>query len=323
VLGLVGESGSGKTTIARCLVGLVRPDAGRITAFGTDVSRCSAEELRRLRRRMQVVYQDPYSSLNPRMSIGEAVGEAARVHGLVTRATEGQRVNELLELVGLPTKVARWLPRELSGGQRQRAAIARALAVKPDVVIADEAVSALDVSVQAQVLNLFADLTQQLGISMVFITHQLSVIAHVADRVAVMLQGRVVEQGTVEDIFLRPAHPYTVGLLRAVPSIGRQRSREAAIAGDPSVRERLGTGCRFRLRCPMAQAVCESQDPAPVFLGGEHFAACHLLPQGYHGSATMRPGATLEPRNLAPATYLPAKNHQSTSSAIGNPGDLS
>ena len=283
VLGLVGESGSGKTTLARCLVGLVKPDAGQIRAFGTDVVPSRADDLRGVRRRMQVVYQDPYSSLNPRMSIRAAVGEAARVHGLATRASEGKRVNELLEMVGLPTKVAEWLPRELSGGQRQRVAIARALAVQPEVLIADEAVSALDVSVQAQVLNLFADLTQELGLSMVFITHQLSVIAHVADRVAVMYLGRVVERGTVEDIFLRPAHPYTIGLLRAIPGLGKRRSRELAIAGDTASRERLATGCQFRERCPMAQAVCQSQDPVPVFLGGEHFAECLLLPQASRG----------------------------------------
>lgn len=236
VLGLVGESGSGKTTLARCIVRLVEPDAGQILALGTDVISCDDAALRQLRRRVQIIYQDPYSSLNPRMSIGEAIGEAARVHGLVRAVHEKARVEELLSMVGLPSGVATRRPRELSGGQRQRVAIARALAVEPEVLIADEAVSALDVSVQAQVLNLFAELIQELGLSMIFISHQLSVIARLADRVAVMYHGKVVEQGEAEQIFLRPEHPYTASLLRAIPAMdgiaGRMRSPTQTIDGD-------------------------------------------------------------------------------------------
>ena len=277
VLGLVGESGSGKTTLARCLVRMVRADGGRIVAFDTDVLACSHDELRRLRRRVQLVYQDPYSSLNPRMSIGSAIGEAARVHGLVTRTTERSRVLELLDLVGLPAGAVALAPRELSGGERQRAAIARALAVEPEVLVADEAVSALDVSVQAQVLNLFADLRRDLGLSMVFISHQLSVIAHVADRVAVMYLGRIVEEGTSEEIFLKPVHPYTQALMEAIPTIDGERRSEPAISGElPAVFD-VATGCRFRTRCPLARAVCAEVDPDLLVVDGRHMAACHAL----------------------------------------------
>ena len=277
VVGLVGESGSGKTTLARCLVRMIRADQGRIVAFDTDVLACGHDELRRLRRRVQLVYQDPYSSLNPRMSIGSAVGEAARVHGLVTRTSERSRVLELLDMVGLPARALTLPPRELSGGERQRAAIARALAVEPEVLVADEAVSALDVSVQAQVLNLFADLRRDLGLSMVFISHQLSVIAHVADRVAVMYLGRIVEEGSSEEIFLRPAHPYTQALMQAIPTIDGERRSEPAIAGELPSAFDVASGCRFRTRCPLARQICAERDPELIAVDGRHSAACHAL----------------------------------------------
>lgn len=279
-LGIVGESGSGKTTLARCLIRLYEPDAGRIVFDGTDIARARAAELRALRRRIQMIFQDPYSSLNPRLTVGSALLEAGRVHGRVDSGCEAGFVAELLETVGLTGSTAQRRPRQLSGGQRQRVAIARALAVGPDVLIADEAVSALDVSIQAQILALFEDLKRQLNLTIIFISHQLSVISHVADRVAVMYLGRIVECGPTLQLFASPQHPYTKALLDAdpVPDPAHKRRGAAAVGEIPSSLA-LPAGCRFRVRCPYSQPICEETDPELALVdAGEQSAACHVLP---------------------------------------------
>lgn len=282
VLGLVGESGSGKTTLARCIVRLIEPDSGEAVFDGQDVFSAGASELRSIRRRMQLIYQDPYSSLNPRLRIGEAIGEPARVHGLVNgKAQETSRVGELLNAVGLSERDAKRHPRELSGGQRQRVAIARALAAEPDLLIADEAVSALDASVQAQILNLFLTLSRDRGLAMVFISHQLAVMAQLAQRVAVMYLGRIVEIGDTVDVFAAPRHPYTALLLAVHPSIDApQRRRSPTFQGEMPSPDEIPKGCRFRSRCPLAEAICAEVDPPPVDMGNGHVSWCHILPLG-------------------------------------------
>ena len=278
VLGVVGESGCGKTTLARCVVRLVEPDGGHVRLDGQELLALPRGQMRATRKRIQMVFQDPYTSLNPRLTIGSAIGEAARVHGEVERSGEKAYVEELLALVGLPASVAGRLPRALSGGQRQRAVIARALAVKPDVLIADEAVSALDVSIQAQILNLLRRLTDELGLATLFIAHQLAVIANISDSVAVMYLGQIVEQGPTSEIFRFPQHPYTRALLDAHPEPDATRAPGAAsLTGEiPSPLE-MPSGCRFRTRCAYAQERC-LEAPSTVDLGGEHMARCAVLP---------------------------------------------
>jgi ABC-type glutathione transport system ATPase component len=223
ILGLAGGSGSGKTTLARCVIRLIEPDAGTIVLDGADVRAAGGAQLRELRRRMQMVFQDPYASLNPRMSVGAALLEAGRVHERPGSDDGDRFVAELLERVHLSPSTAQRRPRELSGGQRQRVAVARALAVGPEVLIADEAVSALDVSVQTQLLNLFLDLREELGLAMIFVAHQLAVLAEVADRVAIMHEGRIVEMGAAETVFREPQDPYTIALLNAHPRLEPRR----------------------------------------------------------------------------------------------------
>lgn len=281
VVGLAGESGSGKTTLARCLVRLVEPDRGEAVFDGRNVFGATAAELRTIRRRMQLIYQDPYASLNPRLRIGEAIGEPARVHGLVHgRAEEASLVAELLGAVGLSERDAKRRPHELSGGQRQRVAIARALAAEPELLIADEAVSALDVSVQAQILNLFLTLSRDRGLAMIFISHQLAVMAQLAHRVAIMYLGRIVEIGDTVAVFAAPRHPYTVLLLAAHPHVDApDRHRSPAFQGEISSPDAIPKGCRFRSRCPLAEAVCADVDPPPVDVGNGHLSWCHVLPR--------------------------------------------
>jgi oligopeptide/dipeptide ABC transporter ATP-binding protein len=278
-LGLVGESGSGKTTVARCIVRLVEPDSGSIRFRDLDISAARGADLRHARRHIQVIFQDPYSSLNPRLSVGAAIEEAGRVHGLVSRAAAPSHVATLLGLVGLPASTARRRPRELSGGQRQRVAIARALAVEPSIVIADEAVSALDVSVQAQILNLFEQLIGELGLSVIFISHQLSVISHLADRVAVMYLGRIVETGPTAEVFARPRHPYTAALLAAHPTLERTERPTPALRGELPSPYQVPTGCRFNTRCPFAEERCFADEPSLVEVAPGHRVACHVLPE--------------------------------------------
>lgn len=279
VLGIVGESGSGKSTLARCLVSLYQPDSGRIRFDGVDITEMRGSERRRVHSRMQMVYQDPFTSLNPQMTIGAAILEAGEVHGRVSGDPDAF-VHELLDVVGLVSDVAGRRPRALSGGQRQRAAIARALAVGPEVLIADEAVSALDVSVQAQILNLFADLSDRLGLAMVFIAHDLAVVSHVSDRVAIMYLGRVVEEGDIDEVFEAPQHPYTAGLLAAHPDpYDVQSPDRVKIRGDVPSPLAIPSGCRFRTRCPHAEPRCETDDPQLLGVeGATHRVACHVLP---------------------------------------------
>jgi peptide/nickel transport system ATP-binding protein len=274
-LGLVGESGCGKTSLARAILRLVEPVAGSVRFDGHDVLAMAAKPLRALRRRMQIVFQDPWSSLNPRLRVGSAVREGIEIHRLASGAEADRRVAALLEEVGLDAGAASRYPHEFSGGQRQRIAIARALAVEPDFLVCDEPVSALDVSVQAQVLNLLADLQRRRRLAMLFVSHDLAVVRHLAPRVAVMYLGRIVEEGATDAIFERPAHPYTQALLSAVPVPDPSSNRRRIVlAGDPPSPTRPPAGCPFHPRCqhPAKDATCTTT--RPELEGTEHRAAC-------------------------------------------------
>jgi oligopeptide/dipeptide ABC transporter ATP-binding protein len=280
-LGIAGESGSGKTTVVRCLIRLIEPDSGAVTFAGQDVRAASGTALRDIRRRMQMVFQDPHASLNPRLRVGQAILEAGRVHKR-PGADDGDRfVAQYLELVNLPAGVARKHPRELSGGQRQRVAVARALAVGPEVLIADEAVSALDVSVQSQLLNLFQDLKDQLGLTMIFVAHQLSVIAQTADRVAIMYLGRIIEQGPVGAVFGDAQHPYTRALLAAIPQPDPDQHLQIAFQ-EGAAGLMVTEGCHYRPRCPYAEPVCEKEDPPLAAAGPGRLVACIPRPFAHH-----------------------------------------
>jgi oligopeptide/dipeptide ABC transporter ATP-binding protein len=275
-LGLVGESGCGKSTLGRAIVGLTDPTSGAIRYEGEELA---AKRARSRRRRIQMVFQDPYSSLNPRMSVRQMLSELLRAHKMVPREGVDARCRELLDLVGLGPRALDAHPRQFSGGQRQRVAIARALALEPELLIADEPVSALDVSVQATVLNLLEELREKLGLTMLLIAHNMAVVRHVADRVAVMYLGRIVEEAPTDELFTNARHPYTQGLLRAVPRLVPGRiSDTAGVVGDPPSPIHLPTGCRFHPRCPIAQEpLCSNEDPA--LAGGPilgHTAACHF-----------------------------------------------
>jgi oligopeptide/dipeptide ABC transporter ATP-binding protein len=275
-LGLVGESGCGKTTVARCIVGLQRPDSGSITIDGVDVG---ANRSRAQRRAVQLVFQDPYSSLNPRMSIGAMLTQLLSSHDLAHGAKAQERCRELLALVGLPADALNRYPGAFSGGQRQRIAIARALAVEPHIIVADEPVSALDVSIQATILELFADLRDRLGISLVMISHNLAAVRHVCDRVAVMYLGKLVEVGVTTEVFADPRHPYTRALLNAVPQVKRDApSHRIRLSGEPPSPLSRPTGCSFHPRCPRAEDRCALEEPAllPVADLRLRDAACHF-----------------------------------------------
>jgi oligopeptide/dipeptide ABC transporter ATP-binding protein len=275
-LGLVGESGCGKSTLGRSIVGLHEPTAGTIRYRGEELS---AKRERAERRRIQMVFQDPYSSLNPRMTVRQTLAELLRAHDMVPRAKIDDRCRELLDLVGLPARALDAHPRQFSGGQRQRVSIARALALEPELLVADEPVSALDVSVQATVLNLLEDLRDRLGLTVLLIAHNMAVVRHVCDRVAVMYLGRIVETAETNELFTNPRHPYTRGLLMAVPRLVPGRVSEAVgVVGDPPSPVDLPTGCRFHPRCPLAQEICSVEDP-PLTAGPSrptHRAACHF-----------------------------------------------
>lgn len=275
VVGLVGESGSGKTTLGRSLLRLIEPTGGSIKLDGREVTDMSSNELRDARSDMQIIFQDPFASLNPRMSIGEILSEALHLHGIGTRSDRRERVAALLETVGLPAQVASRYPHEFSGGQRQRIGIARALSVEPAFIVADEPVSALDVSIQAQIVNLLADLREKMDLSILFIGHDLSVIEYLCDRVIVLYLGKVMEVGTVADIYQRPRHPYTRALLDAAPRVSpHRRTDRIMLTGDLPSPLSPPSGCIFRTRCPFANQDCAQIAPPLEETGQGHKVAC-------------------------------------------------
>jgi oligopeptide/dipeptide ABC transporter ATP-binding protein len=282
-LGLVGESGCGKTTVGRLVLRLLEATAGEILLDGRDLARLPAGELRRLRRRMQIVFQDPFSSLNPRMTVETLLTRPMQIHLDLSPGAREARVEELLEKVGLRPEHRRRYPHEFSGGQRQRIAVARALAVQPDFLVLDEPTSALDVSVQAQILNLLKQLQRDHGLTYLFISHNLSVVKHMSDRIAVMYLGQLVEVAGRDELFASPLHPYTRALISAIPALTPQGRRERLrLAGDVPSAIRVPAGCRFHTRCPFAEARCREEAPAlrPVSGGGGagRQVRCHLAP---------------------------------------------
>ncbi|KXK59326.1 oligopeptide ABC transporter ATP-binding protein [Micromonospora rosaria] len=280
-LGLVGESGSGKSTTGLALLRLVDPTGGTIRVAGEDVTGWSRRRLRALRRRVAMVFQDPQASLDPRLTVGASIAEPLIVHGLVDSApARRRRVAELLDLVGLRAELAGRHPHELSGGQRQRVGIARALAGEPDLIVLDEPIASLDLSVQAQIMNLLRRLQRELTLTYLFIAHDLAAVEHMSDRVAVMYLGRIVETGTPAQLYREPAHPYTAALLSAIPvadpAVERHR-RRIILGGDVPSPADPPSGCRFRTRCPQARPDCAEQDPVPVEVGPGHLAACRYV----------------------------------------------
>jgi peptide/nickel transport system ATP-binding protein len=278
-LGLVGESGCGKSTVGRAILRLYKPTAGKVVFDGVDISELGEDELRPLRRRMQMVFQDPYASLNPRHSVGRIVGEPLRTHGLAGRRQAAGRVRELLQIVGLPADAASRYPHEFSGGQRQRIGLARSLALNPDFVVADEPVSALDVSIQAQIINLLERLQNEFDLTYLFIAHDLAVVRHISDRIAVMYLGTIVEVSSAEELYDNPLHPYSISLLSAVPipdpEVEEQRET-ILLAGDLPSPANPPPACRFHTRCPYVQPTrCKTDVPPLRKLGEGHLVACH------------------------------------------------
>ena len=279
-LGLVGESGCGKSTTGRAILQLYKPTAGEVKFEGTDLTKLDAGNMRRMRRHLQMIFQDPYASLNPRMTVGSIIAEPMQIHNLVDRGHRNQRVQELLETVGLNPYFANRYPHEFSGGQRQRIGVARALAANPQFIVADEPVSALDVSIQAQIVNLLEDLQEQFNLTYLFIAHDLSVVKHISDRVAVMYLGKIVELASRDAIYEEPLHPYTKALLSAVPipdpAIEKKRER-IILTGDVPSPINPPSGCHFHTRCQYAiKGVCDVVEPPFEDKGSNHFVACHL-----------------------------------------------
>jgi oligopeptide/dipeptide ABC transporter ATP-binding protein len=276
-LGLVGESGCGKTTAGKSILRLIEPTSGGVSFRGQDILGLDREAMRKLRPHMQFIFQDPYESLNPRMKVEEIVGEGLEVHRIARGKEKSRRVSELLEKVGLHPQDAQRYPHEFSGGQRQRIGIARAISLNPDLIVADEPVSALDVSIQAQILNLLTDLRDQLGLTYLFISHDLRVVKYISDRIAVMYMGKIVEMAGSEDLFKQPLHPYTQALLKAIPKLDLSQKREEILAKEDLRRTQLEGGCLFQPRCPHSREKCQTEDPLLLDEGEDHFVACHFV----------------------------------------------
>ncbi len=278
-LGLVGESGCGKSTTGRAMLQLYRPTAGSVFFEDNDLTQMKGEALRQQRRRMQMIFQDPYASLNPRMTVGNIVGEPLEVHNIAKGAERRERVQELLRIVGLNPYFVNRYPHEFSGGQRQRIGVARALAVNPEFIVCDEPISALDVSIQAQVINLLEDLQGEFGLTYLFIAHDLSVVRHISDRIAVMYLGKIVELTDRTELYDNPMHPYTQALLSAVPipdPVIEEERQRIILEGDVPSPANPPSGCNFSTRCPRVMDICREQDPVFKDAGGEHFVACWL-----------------------------------------------
>jgi oligopeptide/dipeptide ABC transporter ATP-binding protein len=275
-LGLVGESGCGKTTVGKSILRLIEPTAGQTLFKDQDILRLDRKAMRRLRPLMQFIFQDPYESLNPRMKVGEIVGEGMEVHRIAHGKEKARRVSDLLEKVGLHPQDALRYSHEFSGGQRQRIGIARAISLNPELIVADEPVSALDVSIQAQILNLLMDLRDQLGLTYLFISHDLRIVKHISDRIAVMYMGKMVEMANGEDLFRRPLHPYTQMLLTAIPKLTPQKREEAFVKEEHRLILPEG-GCVFQSRCPHPRERCQIEEPLLLDEGDYHFVACHFI----------------------------------------------
>ena len=275
-LGLVGESGCGKSTLGRVILRLEEPTEGEIIYRNTDITKLNKRGLRELRKEMQMIFQDPQSFLDPRMTVGQSIGEALLIHGMKDDKEREQRVTEILERVGLEAQHALRYPHEFSSGQRQRIGIGRALTLNPKLIIADEPVSALDVSIQAQILNLMLDLREEFGLAYLFIAHDLSVIRHVSHRVAIMYLGKIVELATKDEIFQNPLHPYTEALLSAIPDMRQKKKTRILLPGSVPSPLNPPPGCRFHTRCHRVLPVCHQEEPDLKDIGGEHLVACHL-----------------------------------------------